>query len=383
MNLRGVRIRLTLVYGIITALTVGGLAWYAASVGGDRIYQSAERDAVSNVAQAAIDPENAPDNLWRVNTNDDWVDPVGEPYVEPPLFTLVSDAGGYERFGTFEQNGTWLTFTRPIDDVNYVVSAVYLEDYESDVSILQRRVWLAALASTLAAAAAGWFVAGRSLEPAKQASRQQRDFIADAAHELRTPLAVIQASASHALSRDRDAGAYRESLTEIRTATERASAGVGELLELARLEAGQAQPRTAPLRLDLLIEEVASGVRVDDTKVEARPTLSVVADADYGLLRQIVESLVRNAAARADSVVLTATSHAQTAIIDVVDDGPGFDPEVLPHVFDRFRRGDTKGSAGLGMAIAKSVVEAHKGTITASNVDDGGALVRIELPLST
>lgn len=385
MNLHGVRLRLAIVYGVITALTVGALSWYAASVASDSVYQSAERDAVQKVADTAIDPENPPDNIWRVDTVNEWASPQGEVWVEPPLFTIVADSSGYESFQRFEaRNGTWLAFSRPVDDEreNFLISAVSLEDYEADVSSIQWRIGLAALGSMIAAALAGWYVAGRSLVPARRAAQQQRDFIADAAHELRTPLAVIQASASHTLSRERETEAYRESLVEIRQATERASAGVGELLELARLESGQAKPRTAPLRLDLLIEEVASAVRVDDTKVEARPTVSVVADADYGLLRQIIESLVRNAAARADSVVLTATSHAGMAIIDVIDDGPGFDPELLPHVFDRFRRGDSKGSSGLGMAIAKTVVEAHNGKISAENRDEGGAMVRVELKVA-
>ena len=196
-------------------------------------------------------------------------------------------------------------------------------------------------------------------------------------------MAIIQASASHTLSRDRDGDAYRQSLEEIREAAERAGTGVAELLELARLEAGQANPRFAPLRLDLLTEEVAAAIRVDGVVVEANPGEALVVDADYGLLRQVLETLTRNAVARASHVWLTTAGHERSVVLDVADDGPGFDPEILPHVFDRFRRGDTGGSSGLGLAIARNIVEAHKGTIDVTNRAEGGALVRVTLPRHT
>jgi signal transduction histidine kinase len=211
---------------------------------------------------------------------------------------------------------------------------------------------------------------------------QQRDFIADAAHEMRTPLAIIRASASHALSRPRDNREYQQSLSEILAATERASSGVGELLELARLDAGQAQPRRAPLRLDLLVEEVAAAVRVEGVDIEAAPGEALIVDADYALMQQVVENLTRNAAARATKVNLSTERFATWAVINVVDNGPGFDPDVLPHVFDRFRRGDGRGSSGLGMAIAQGIVLAHEGRIDATNHPDGGASVRILLPVA-
>jgi signal transduction histidine kinase len=107
-----------------------------------------------------------------------------------------------------------------------------------------------------------------------------------------------------------------------------------------------------------------------------------VVAADYGLLRQVLETLARNSTARASQVNLTAHPVGKRVIIEIADNGPGFSENVLPFVFDRFRRGDSLGSSGLGMAIAKKIVEAHGGTITASNSDSGGAVVAITLPLS-
>lgn len=384
MNLRRVRIILTLIYSLLTALIVAGLAIYAIGQAEEGFYDAAEREAVSRVADRAIDSEEEPPNTWSVNWVDEWSNPMGETWVEPPIFTLVTDVTDRNRdegFGNFEQDGPWLSYTRVTGETAAVFTAVELGPVEDDVSAMRVRVWLASLGALALAALAGWFVSGWALRPARRAAQRQRDFIADAAHELRTPLATVQASASHALSRERQPDEYRQSLTEILDATQRAGTGVNELLEMARFEAGQAQPRMAPLRLDLLTDEVAAGIRADHAIVQAQPSMSILVDADYGLLRQVVETLTRNAVARSSMVLLSTTTVDKQAILDIIDDGPGFDEDILPHVFDRFQRGDTKGSSGLGMSIAKTIVEAHGGVIEASNRAEGGALVRIRLPM--
>ena len=157
---------------------------------------------------------------------------------------------------------------------------------------------------------------------------------------------------------------------------------MGELLELARLDAGQAEPRKAPLRVDLLIEEVASSVRVDEVSISAASSEAIVIDADYALLRQVLENLTHNAASRAGAVELSVINAAGTATIQIADDGPGFDEDILEHVFERFRRGDNRGSTGLGMAIAKSIVEAHGGSVSAANRTTGGAIVKLHFAVS-
>ncbi len=388
MNLHRTRLHLTLIYGVLSALAVVAISWYAVRTATAGIYDSAEREAervVQELGLHAFDPaaEDAPANTWRVNLAEEWDYPLGEVWLEPPLYTIAEESYGSPDFGRFEYaDVTYLSYAVPLD-VNgddVLVTALDLTEFDNDASSTRLRIWLAAAGSIAAASLAGYWVAGRSLRPARAAQQQQRDFIADAAHELRTPLAVIQASASHTLSRPRDGDAYRRSLEEIRTAAERAGIGVAELLELARLEAGQANPRLAPLRLDLLTEEVAAAIRSDDTLVEATPGEALVVDADYGLLRQVVETLTRNAAARASHVWLTTAPHDDGVVLDIVDDGPGFDPEILPHVFDRFRRGDAGGSSGLGLAIARRIVESHKGRIEVTNRREGGALVRVVLP---
>ena len=149
--------------------------------------------------------------------------------------------------------------------------------------------------------------------------------------------------------------------------------------------AGQVTLRTGPLRLDFLVEEVVAGVRDDVCRVtqQVESTAPITIDADYGLLRQALDTLARNAVARATSVEVSARGVGDRCLITVDDDVPGIPPDLLPVVFDRFRRGDTKGGAGLGMAIAKRIVEMHHGTVTAENRETGGARVTLDLPVGT
>ena len=229
-------------------------------------------------------------------------------------------------------------------------------------------------------------MSGRALDPIRAANARQRDFIADAAHEMRTPLAVIRASASQALSKPRETDEYVAALNEIESASESAGAAVNELLELARIDSGQFAPRLAPLRLDLLAEEVVAGIRVDGCTLAATSDEPITVDADYALLRHAAENVVRNAAARATEVTVRAVVDGKWAAIEVVDNGPGFAPELLPEVFERFRRGDKRGSTGLGLAIAKSIMVSHKGSAEATNrpaAEGGGAVVRLVLPHRT
>jgi len=395
VNLRRIRVQLTVLYAVLAAFAVGLLAWIALASGGDRIVESAERAAENVVLELALagfpgppeDPEElgAPFNTWNVNPVDEWLFAYGATQLEPPLFTIADRAlsSGRPIFTEFEQDGSWLAYAEPREGGNeVVVTTISLAPFENDRSAFRTRVILAALVATAATTLAAWWVAGRALQPARSAMARQRDFIADAAHELRTPLAVIRASASHTLSKEREPAAYQLALNEILSATERAGSGVGELLELARLDAGQAQPRKAPLRVDLLIEEVASSVRVDDVSINTQTAESIVVDADYALLRQVLENLTHNAASRAGEVELSVINAAGTVTIQIADDGPGFDPDILEHVFERFRRGDNRGSTGLGMAIAKSIIEAHGGTVSAANRSTGGAIVKLHLPVS-
>ena len=215
----------------------------------------------------------------------------------------------------------------------------------------------------------------------------ERAFLDDASHELRTPIAIARAEIELAEMQLADgnvddraavAQALRSALEEV----ERLDHLATNLLVLARVRASGPPART-PVELGEVAERA-----VDDVE-RARPQVGVelhvagraLASGDAAALERAVTNLVENASRYARTRVdVTIEKSNGSAVLEVRDDGPGFPPELLDHAVDRFVRGNISGSAGLGLAIVDAIAGADGGGIEISNVDAGGACVRLWLP---
>ena len=223
-----------------------------------------------------------------------------------------------------------------------------------------------------------------------------RRFTADASHELRTPLTAIRGTTQVALSRERSAAELRATLEGVAEETDRMLHLVEGLLLLARGEEGAASPAMEAVDLVPLLEEVRelgqalAGEKPLGLRLEAPP--SAVVRGAPAALRQVFVNLVSNAVRFTErgSVILTVERAPDGGSPDgwmevrVVDTGSGIAPEDLPHVFERFFRGDAArghdGGVGLGLAIARLIVEQHGGTITAASEPGRGSTFRVRLP---
>jgi signal transduction histidine kinase len=263
---------------------------------------------------------------------------------------------------------------QPVEHIRRRVATITSRDLHARVPVPRAHDEIAALAETMNA----------MLDRLQASTEAQRRFIADASHELRSPLTTLQVGLDVLAANDQ---VPRHQVQRLQGEAQRLGQLVGDLLLLARIDE-HAQPAVAD---DVDLDDLAYHQR--DRLQAQHPQLRVLthieparvrADADH--LGRAIRNLADNAARHARTeVTLTVTVHNGSAELRVIDDGPGIGPADRDRVFDRFIRLDDSrtradGGAGLGLAIAREIVQAHGGTLVIDDTDDSGACLLLRLP---
>ena len=225
----------------------------------------------------------------------------------------------------------------------------------------------------------------------EESFQRERRFVADASHELRTPLAVLKTELEAAIRIGGHDAEVRESLVVALEETDHLAQLAEDLLLIARAADGRLPVRPRAGRGPRAARADPAALRRPrrasrDARFEStRPTASSVS-VDPLRARQALGNLVDNALRHGGGEIRLSARRSREAIeIDVSDEGPGFPPELAPHAFERFARGDgerTRGGAGLGLAIVRAIAEAHGGTATIVDASSAGATVRLRFPLA-
>jgi signal transduction histidine kinase len=223
------------------------------------------------------------------------------------------------------------------------------------------------------------------LDRLQAAADRQRRFVADASHELQTPLAAVRTDLEVALAHPESTD-FRETATDVLAANRRMERLVADLLFLARADERVTRTAAVPVDLDdVVLSEVARMRGNSRLRVDTRAVSGAAVSGRPDDLARVVRNLLDNAERHASSLVtVSLASEDGHATLVVQDDGPGIPPADRVRVFERFTRLDSSRSSpgtGLGLAIAREIVDVHGGTIRAEDVDRGARLV-VRLPLT-
>ncbi|WP_350455493.1 sensor histidine kinase [Slackia heliotrinireducens] len=217
---------------------------------------------------------------------------------------------------------------------------------------------------------------------------EQKRFVSDASHELKSPIAatsiILDSMSTHPENVD-----VPKAIADLKNENVRMSSIVGDMLTLTRHDEGRLACRPEPVDLmDMLIEEVMASKSHTSVNFDISGIQPVVCKVDPDLLSHAVRNLLENAVRYAESTVKVSCSQDEEGAVSirVSDDGCGIPPEDRERVFGRFvclgeNRADSKGGTGLGLAVVKSIVESHGGTVAFVEPELSGATAEIRLPL--
>jgi two-component system OmpR family sensor kinase len=279
--------------------------------------------------------------------------------------------------------GGWILTSRalqPIHDISKTATQISGGDLSRRINAADTDSELGQLANLL----------NSTFSRLEAAFAQQKQFTADAAHELRTPLAVIISETQTALQRPRSAEEYRETVEACLETAQRMRALTHALLELARFDAGQEQI----VREGFDLAEIARKCAADAEKIARDRNIRIIADlnpapanGDPDRIAQVVTNLVANAIhynKSAGEVHVATRAENGSAILTVKDTGQGIAAEALPHIFERFYRVDPSrthgaGHSGLGLAISKAIIDAHNGGLSVESVVGEGTTFTVRI----
>jgi heavy metal sensor kinase len=292
---------------------------------------------------------------------------LGELFLIGPVALLLASLLGY---------GIGTAALRPVEAMRAEASAISAAEPGRRLPVPAARDEIARLAATL----------NGMLERLQGALQRERSFVANASHELRTPLALLKAELELALRRPRTTTELEEALRSAAAETDRLARLAEDLLVLARSDQEKLALRRAsvPARevLARVAERFGSHAEAVDRPIEVDAPDGLRLEADVLRLEQALGNVVDNALRHGRGTIrLSAVVHDGSVELHVVDEGPGFPPEFLPRAFERFTRADearTGVGAGLGLAIAAVIAEAHGGSAHVANRD--GADVWLSIP---
>jgi heavy metal sensor kinase len=452
-----IRVRLTLWYVALLAviLVAFSILLYASLSRSLRQEMDMTLTTEAERLTTSIDVENSvpalgegPDNL-RIGTVAALYDGSGSRMLAydprqplPPLQDALSAAvHGQQTFTTASlRDGTqWRVLTMPVVENGIPIGILQVGRPVAEVDATLRQLalllFVAVPATLLLASVGGLFLAGRALNPIDRITRaaavigaddltrrlnfrgthdevgrlaatfdrmldrlegsfrRQRQFTADASHELRTPLTMLASQIDVALEHDRTPAEYQELLRSLREDAQRMTQLVGELLTLARADAGQQLLTREQLELGELVQSVVQSMQPLATErgvqlsEQVQPHVTV--SGDQMRLTQLLINLVDNALRHTPAdgrVAIEVAQQAGRAQLRVVDTGAGISAEHLPHVFERFYRADPSrarvdGGSGLGLAIGRWIVQAHGGHIAVESEVGQGSTFTVDLPL--
>jgi len=390
------RIRLTLLFSLAMALVLAGVGWFAytriatdlsrtldqqlraraqdlsalVQHGGSlratqgRLVESGESFAQLVTARGQVLDATPPlgrrslldaSALRRARRGELFLDRPSVPGLDEPARLLAVPAGG-----------------------RVLVTGVTLENRAETLNSVREAFLIGGPVALVLAALAGFLLAGAALRPFEAGVQRERRFVADASHQLRTPLSLLTMELELAQRRSRSPEELREALASAADSTARLSRLADGLLLLANADDGRVALKVDELDVADLARRVAER---HGAQVEAEP---LVVRGDALRLEQALTNMLDNARRHGGGeVTLTAAQHDGSVELHVLDNGVGFPSAFLTHAFERFSRGDPASAdgSGLGLAIVETIARAHGGEAHAANRPCGGADVWVALPL--